>query len=301
MAKKRGAGKKRGGIGSSIWKALVWAAHGAFRIVSFVAVRLLSALAWVAGRALQLGIRMARKAGDGAAANAAQSRRPHNLPSEMPLTLQKHESGKLGDFEERLYSSKSTIGIVLGARGSGKSALGMRLLENAAARTGRQVCAMGFDALSLPSYITCVNAVEEVPNNAFVLVDEGGILFSSRESMSAANKILSSLLLIARHKDLSVLFISQNSANLELNAIRQADFLLLRKPSLLQQEFERKKIGKIYEEVAPGFVALAGQGKYSTYVYSDEFRGFVSNGLPTFWSAKASKMFADFKTDAGGT
>jgi hypothetical protein len=51
---------------------------------------------------------------------------------------------------------------------------------------------------------------------------------------------------------------------------------------------------------AAQFAALQGQGRYSTYVYSDEFRGFVSNELPSFWSTKASKSFALFKSPAGG-
>jgi hypothetical protein len=91
----------------------------------------------------------------------------------------------------------------------------MRILENVASRGNRRVCAMGFAASSLPLWITPVLSVEEVPNGSFVLFDEGGITFSSRSSGSSANKILSSFLLVSRHKDLSILFISQNSANLE--------------------------------------------------------------------------------------
>jgi len=90
-----------------------------------------------------------------------------------------------------------------------------------------------------------------------------------------------------------VLFISQNSANLDINSIRQVDYLLMRKPSLLQKDFERKKIGQLYEEL--DFSALPEGGRYSTYIYSDEFRGFVANELPGFWSGKTSKSFAQAK------
>jgi hypothetical protein len=200
-------------------------------------------------------------------------------------------SGGFVAFEKYLMNSKSTIGIVLGARGSGKSAVGMRLLENVHAKTGRKVEAMGFLPQSLPKWIKCVNKIEEIENNSFVLVDEGGILFSSRQSLSDANKILSELLLVSRHKDLSILFISQNSSNLDVNAIRQADYLLLRRSSLLQKDFERRKIQQVYEGASGLFEKYADRKNEISYIYSDDFRGIVANKLPSFWSESASKSF----------
>ena len=112
--------------------------------------------------------------------------------------------------------------------------------------------------------------------------------------MSDANKLLSEILLIARHKDLSVLFISQNSSNIDINAIRQADYLILKPSSLLQQDFERKKIKDIYQKVNAHFEELKGDIGLS-YIYSDKFQGFTSNTLPSFWSNKVSKGYKDFK------
>lgn len=119
-------------------------------------------------------------------------------------------NGRLDDFESLLYSNKSSIGLILGARGSGKSAIGMRILENAYAKNMRRVYAMGFDKKSLPIWIEHIESLDSVKNNSFVLVDEGGIQFSARSAMSDANKLLSQLLFISRHKDISVLFITQN-------------------------------------------------------------------------------------------
>jgi len=234
-----------------------------------------------------------RKAGDA----KMRASRPSGAAGSVPLEQLSSTTGSIAAFEEKIYSAKSTIGLVLGARGSGKSALGMRVLENVAFKKTRPVYAMGFEQSALPAWIVCTQELADIPNGAFVLVDEGGIAFSSRQAMSNANKLLSSLILIARHKDLSVLFISQNSANLEINAIRQADYLLLRKPSLLQMDFERKKIGEIYGGIAAGFDNLPEKGQYATYVYSDEFKGFAANQLPSFWSQKASKPYSSFKAE----
>lgn len=193
-------------------------------------------------------------------------------------------------FENRLLSKKSTIGIILGARGSGKTGLGMRLLENAHAKTKRTCYCMGFHEETLPSYLQSISRLEEAKKDSFILIDEGGILYSARKSMSEANKILSEALLIARHNDLSIIFISQNSANLEINALRQADYLLLKPSSLLQLDFERQKIKDIYEASLGGFQKHK-ETRGLTYVYSSEFQGFISNSLPSFWTSKVSKSF----------
>lgn len=221
---------------------------------------------------------------------ALESKKPKVSASFKPLVEVKNISGDLSEFQQKLLTSKNLIGIIIGARGSGKSALGLRLLENARAK-GRSVAAMGFNEETLPQWITCVNDLNSVKNCSFLLVDEGGILFSSREAFSNANKLLSELLLISRHKDLSVLFVSQNSSNLDVNTLRQADYLLLRKPSLLQKDFERDIIRKIYDEYGNEFKKT---GEHLTLAYSDSYQGFVKNELPSFWSEVASKSFKNY-------
>jgi hypothetical protein len=210
--------------------------------------------------------------------------------SYAPISTIEKTEGEWGAFEKKLFSNKSTIGIILGARGSGKTGLGMRLLENAYAKTKRKCYCMGFHEETLPSYLSTINSIDEAAKDSFILIDEGGILFSARKSMSEANKILSEALLIARHNDLSIIFISQNSANLEINALRQTDYLLLKPSSLLQKDFERQKIKDIYDSANEGFERHRGVTGL-TYVYSTEFQGFVSNPLPSFWTSKVSKAF----------
>ena len=157
---------------------------------------------------------------------------------------------------------------------------------------------MGFKEEDMPIWINVVEDIKELKNKSIVLIDEGGILFSSRQSMAEPNKLLSELMFIARHKSISIIFISQNSANLEINAIRQADYLVLKKSSLLQKDFERKKIKEIYEQVGDRFKKYKSI-KGITFVYSDEFSGFVENPLPSFWTRKISKAFKGKEDEQG--
>lgn len=221
----------------------------------------------------------------------AQEKEIETVKSSLRISELKEIEAKQGDFsdfENTLYEKTSTIGLILGARGTGKSALGLRILENIFAKTNKRIYAMGFK--NLPSWIKIAEKVEGVKENSFVLIDESGITFSSRNFMSELNKFLGNLLLIARHKDLSIIFITQNSSNIDINIIRQLDYLLMKPSSLLQKEFERKKIAEIYKENSEGFKKHR-HVKGLTFVYSDSYLGFVSNELPSFWSEKVSKSF----------
>jgi hypothetical protein len=200
------------------------------------------------------------------------------------------DSGKYKEYEKYLLSNKSKIGIILGARGTGKTAIGIKILENIYAKSTSKLYAIGFKEEDMPSWIETINSIEQIKNNSVVLIDEGGVLFSSRKAMTNPNKMLSDLILIARHKNLSILFISQNSSNLDVNILRQADHLILKPTSLLQEDFERKKIKEIYEEAKEDFKKHENE-KGLTYIYSEIFRGFISNPLPSFWSMNISKSF----------
>ena len=198
-----------------------------------------------------------------------------------------------GDYEKfikKVYTTDNKIGVIIGARGTGKTAFGIKFLENMHSRYKKKCYAIGFNKNEMPDWINVVTSPEEIGNDSIVLIDEGGILFSSRKSMSTANKLLSELILVSRHKNMSILFISQNSSNLDINILRQADFLIFKKSSLLQKEFERKIIQKIYNEIEDKFDKLENIPGI-LYVYSDEFCGFITNTLPSFWGNKISKSF----------
>ena len=217
-------------------------------------------------------------------------KRKSMVPKYEEFKVVQKTEGDYSKWLENVFKSDSKIGIILGARGSGKTAFGMKLLENMHVKSKKECFAMGFDEKELPSWIKGATDISQIKNNSFVLIDEGGILFNSRSAMSSANKLLSSLMLIARHKNISIIFISQNSSNLEVNILRQADFLALKPSSLLQKDFERKIIQKIYESMEKDFKKFKSE-RGITYIHSDSFTGFVSNPLPSFWKETISKSF----------
>jgi len=79
---------------------------------------------------------------------------------------------------------------------------------------------------------------------------------------------------------------------LEVNILRQADFLALKPSSLLQKDFERKIVQKIYGDAEEHFERFKEE-EGLVHIYSGKFRGFVSNSLPSFWKVGISKGFAN--------
>lgn len=201
----------------------------------------------------------------------------------------KTEKGSLKDFTRRLLNG-SNILLIAGKRGSGKTALGMKFIELFRRSSRRKVFVMGFDKARLPFGIKKANNIDDISNNSTVLIDEGAITFGSRDSMKSANKELGKLMAIARHKNLSLILIAQNSAMIDLNVLRLADTIILKEPSLLQAKFERKAIKEMYEKVSDYFKSIDDR-KSHFYVMDDEFEGILKYSLPEFWSEDISKSF----------
>ena len=147
----------------------------------------------------------------------------------------------------------------------------------------------------LPRFIKQVSDVKDVKNDSILLVDEAAITYSSRASMKKANKVLSEIMVIARHKNLSLIIITQNSAMIDLNVIRLSDTLIFKEPSLLQARFERKSIADLFKKADNAFNNLkSDQKKPGFYVIDDEFEGMLSFSLPDFWTEKLSKSYAKY-------
>ena len=204
----------------------------------------------------------------------------------------KEEKGGYQNFYDKV-KNHSLVMLITGKRGSGKTALGMKFLELFRKETKRKCYVLGYESTRLPFWIKKAESIEKIPNNSTVLFDEGAVLFSSRDSMKSTNKELSRIMAIARHKNLSLILITQNSAMIDLNVLRLADLLLLKEPSLLQSKFERKALKEIYDAVSPKFKEV-GNRKEHFYVWDDDFQGMLKYGLPGFWNDKISKSFRNF-------
>jgi hypothetical protein len=213
-------------------------------------------------------------------------------PSNEELTPLNMIQGSYDDFSRSL-ASRSSIILIFGKRGSGKSALGFRLLENIYAKTKRPCFVLGVDYKLLPAWISEIKEIENVKGNGIVLIDEGAIAFSSRESMKKGNVTLGKMLATARHKDLTLIFITQNTGMIDKNVLNLTDVVIGNEISLLQKQMERPALRQFIEKADAAFKNLANEERINhCYIFSDDFEGLCSVTLPSFWSGRISKSRA---------
>lgn len=188
--------------------------------------------------------------------------------------------------------------LILGKRGSGKSSLGYRLLEQLRTTTKPYVIGLPDTAASkLPDWIGIATSLDEVPPGSTVLVDEAYILFHARNSQTSANKELSQALNLSRQNDQTLIFVTQESRQVDKNLVSVANVVVFKEPSALQVEFERPEVRKIAEKAVEEFRTVGGDKRAWSYVFAPEtdHAGLVKNQLATFWSTGLSKAFGQSK------
>jgi hypothetical protein len=210
-----------------------------------------------------------------------------NPPRAKDLTLVTSVKGNYTQFTQSL-SKSSKIMLIFGKRGSGKSALGFRILENTRVRSSRPCYVLGVEQSKVPSWVESIDSIETAHTGGVVLIDEGAIAFGARESMSKRNRELVRIMAIARHKDLSLIFITQNTGLIDKNILKLVDTLLIKEGSLLQLEMERSEIRSFYAKTKSLF-EKAKLPIAQAYIIDEQFEGMLSFKLPSFWSEGLSK------------
>ena len=154
----------------------------------------------------------------------------------------------------------------------------------------------------LPSHIVRLQYLDRLKDCSALLVDEAYKEFYSRQSMSKINKYIDTLVALSGQKQLKSLYITQHARRLEIGIVGGVDFILFKKPSLMQMKFDRHQFRKILEEVYDAFqnltppegMSLEEYQKQCTYVVSEDFVGMIenSNTPPTWWNEQLSRAYA---------
>lgn len=212
--------------------------------------------------------------------------------------------------------------LIVGERGSGKTATGHRLLELfGGPESDRGAYIMGYPMHrrdELPDWIEPVPetlGMDEWPEDSTVLIHEAHHLLHARESMGAENLTVDKLVTISRHKNSNIIFETQQTQRLDRNAVASVDGVVVKWPALLQEEFERKQMRKIVSEAKDAldeYVDVVEHDDFTwvekgddlvkhAYVYSSRFRGEYPHDiqLADHWTESISKAYGDLP-DGGG-
>ena len=185
--------------------------------------------------------------------------------------------------------------LILGKRGSGKSALAHRLLELFRFRADAYAVGLPEKAADLlPKWIGTVDSLKDLPLGSTAVVDEAHLRYNSRDGHSNDSRSISEALNLCRQRGQTIIVISQEARQIDKNIASSADVIIFKEPAMLQVKFERRELRSIAEKAVSGFQSIKGSKQAWSYVYSSgtDFAGMLENRLPSFWGDDLSRVFA---------
>jgi hypothetical protein len=209
-----------------------------------------------------------------------------------PIELDFPIRGDFEDLKELVYAKPSVI-LILGKKDSGKTGLGLNLLETSTAKTSKEAYVIQYKK-PFPSWIKQSPFIENIPNDSEVFCDESWLTLSSLAGISTNRKrqLVLGILATAFHQNLYFKFVVQNSFLIDVNVIRMCDALFIKEPSIFQVETERQGIDKFIKKAREMFDKIPKEErKEYSYVVSDDFEGMVKNKLPSFWNSQIRNSF----------
>ncbi len=223
-------------------------------------------------------------------------------------------------FFDEVFRRGGIITVVIGARRSGKTAWSIRAGEIAREYFGRTVQIL--QPYEYPGFET-IAGLEHAKNGALVILDEAHIRYHARRAMRRENVFANELISISGHKDLSMIFITQLSSQLDRLIVANADYFILKDPPPVGIGSEREDLKTLVTKAHVLFRRLPKSQRRAVFlVHSREFYDFlwqkygylasyfpasflikyfyagsIIKGrfrLPRYWGESLSKQYSDF-------
>ena len=129
---------------------------------------------------------------------------------------------------------------------------------------------------------------------SIVICDEAAFIAGSRDAMSKSNKEWLKLIAICRHKDHLLIFIHQQSRQLDVQIMMDADLVMMKRPTQLHLRGARAEFAPEISEAFDLFSKMRGSTKKKVYVVDYHYGGgtMLNAYMPTWWNDKVSKAYS---------
>tara|TARA_R100001126_G_scaffold98267_1_gene72383 strand:- start:887 stop:1294 length:408 start_codon:yes stop_codon:yes gene_type:complete len=129
---------------------------------------------------------------------------------------------------------------------------------------------------------------------SIIIVDEAAFIAGSRDAMSSTNKEWLKLIAICRHKDHLLIFIHQQSRQLDVQIMMDADLVLMKRPTQLHIREARPSFAPEIQEAYDLFNRMRGDTKKKVYVVDYHYgaKAMLPAYMPTWWNSKVSKAYS---------
>lgn len=191
---------------------------------------------------------------------------------------------------------KSKIMTVIGGRGGGKTAFVMYLIEQLYKKNNhRQIYYVkkGDRPIWLPEWINTAQSMEDVPNKSFAILDETVLEYGSRNFYKDENKSFTERLVILRHKDISIVLITQHSKLIDINIRRLSDIFVYKMGADVEEAIKDEQRQLILNRLMP-------KNKETALIEISQTNSFfqIRTGLAEFWDDElVSKTYRDYNPE----
>lgn len=185
-----------------------------------------------------------------------------------------------------------SVSLVTGGRGKGKTAFGMKILQEAHERD-LNPCLIGLPNQKwglLPDYITPVRSLDNVPDDASVFVDEAYLFAFARDHPRLLNKFLYKIVGISRQKNWTLVFATHTTRKLDVGIIIESDNIVMREPTWLHIKYERAGIRELMKSTLRFWSSKREPVKYAI-IFNNKGGIPIEPQLPDFWSEELSNAF----------
>jgi DNA replication protein DnaC len=186
--------------------------------------------------------------------------------------------------EQKLYTEQNNF-IIIGKKGSGKTALAWSLAKKISDLGNRKICVFNYPLPSilkkLPFKVKNVTKIEHTFNltDSIVIIDESHEVFNVVDKK--INNKLKTLLSKSRQNNTCFIFICHNSYFVNRSLFSFIDVKILKEVNDGHFELERKHIKRLYEDIVVF-------GKENFYIDSDYVRGHQRFEKPEWFSEDMS-------------
>ena len=203
---------------------------------------------------------------------------------------------------------KTGVITITGFRGMGKTALAWWLTDELRntpgfpSRVATYMAPNGADKV-LPTWahtnFTSVKEVFESERDSnkmgyIIVIDEAVFTNNARRAMSKENVEFMQLFALCRQKGHLIIFIAQDSNQMDVAIIDQTDMLLMKKPSAMQVKRGR---ATLKEQLNEAFVQINEKQEPRAWVYAydpmTDASKLLKSQMPVWWTDKVSTMYGD--------
>ncbi len=127
-----------------------------------------------------------------------------------------------------------------------------------------------------------------IPQRSTLLIDDAGLVLDSQAEGSAGNRALKQLVMIVRHLEVCLVVNTQYAAAVS-RYVLDADIMLFKPPPRWWERIERPEFHALYTRLSPWWQRLSDtEQRRHAWAISPVYEGPIHIQLPTFWTEALS-------------